>query len=80
MFFLRSQSSSRNIRRRIGVSWWHRFLRRRKMEEQLEKELSFHIEQYTIELIERGHEPQEARRQALLALGGSDQAKEQCRD
>ncbi|MGH9824581.1 MAG: permease prefix domain 1-containing protein, partial [Blastocatellia bacterium] len=62
------------------MSWWHRFLRRRKMEEQLEKELSFHIEQYTIELIERGHEPQEARRQALLALGGSDQAKEQCRD
>ena len=50
------------------------------MEEQLEKELHFHLEQHTADLIARGHNPAEARRQARLGLGGSEQVKEQCRD
>lgn len=50
------------------------------MEEQLEKELRFHLEQHTADLIAQGHDPQEARRQARLALGGPEQVKEQCRD
>jgi predicted permease len=50
------------------------------MEEQLEKELRFHIEQHTNELIAEGHAPDEARRQARLALGGPEQVKEYCRD
>ncbi|PYU67849.1 MAG: hypothetical protein DMG49_17710 [Acidobacteria bacterium] len=32
------------------------------------------------ELIAHGHDPQEARRQARLALGGPEQVKEKCRD
>ena len=50
------------------------------MDEQLEKELRFHIDQHTADLIARGHPPDEAQRQARLALGGAEQVKEQCRD
>ena len=50
------------------------------MEAQLEKELSFHLEQHTAQLIDRGIAPDEARRQARLALGGPEQVKENCRD
>jgi hypothetical protein len=50
------------------------------MEDQLEKELRFHLDRHAIELIANGHDPQEARRQARLALGGPEQVKEKCRD
>jgi len=50
------------------------------MEAQLEKELSFHLEQHMSQLIGRGIPPDEARRQARLALGGPEQVKEKCRD
>src|SRR5438045_8750313 len=60
--------------------WWKRLWRRRQMEAQLEKELSFHLEQHTSQLIGRGIPPDEARRQARLALGGPEQVKEKCRD
>ncbi|HYY94156.1 MAG TPA: permease prefix domain 1-containing protein, partial [Pyrinomonadaceae bacterium] len=62
------------------MSWWHRLLRRRKCEEELEKELRFHLDQHTSDLIAEGHSPEEARRQARLALGGPEQVKEMCRD
>src|SRR5271169_1918088 len=62
------------------MTWWHRLLRRRQMEAQLEKELRFHMEQHTADLIAQGHHPEEARRQARLALGGPEQVKERCRD
>jgi predicted permease len=62
------------------MTWWHRLLRRKQMEEQLDKELGFHLEQHTADLIARGHDPAEARRQARLALGGPEQVKEECRD
>ncbi len=50
------------------------------MEEQLEKELQFHLQQHTNDLISRGYDPDEARRQARLELGGPEQVKEECRD
>ena len=62
------------------MTWWHRLSRRGKLEEQLEKELRFHLEQHTADLIAQGHHPEEARRQARLALGGPEQLKEKCRD
>src|ERR1700704_6856781 len=62
------------------MTWWQRLLRRRKMEEQLEKELRFHLEQHANELIAKGHSSGEARRLARLALGGPEQVKESCRD
>src|SRR5467141_2627773 len=62
------------------MNWWQRLLRRKKMEEQLEKELRFHLEQHTNELIAQGYSRDEARRQSRLALGGPEQVKENCRD
>jgi predicted permease len=50
------------------------------MEEQLEKELRFHLDQHTADLIAHGHDPNESRILARLALGGPEQVKEQCRD
>src|SRR5262249_28218921 len=57
-----------------------RLFSRRKQEEELEKELRFHLDQHTADLIAQGLDPEEARRRARLALGGPEQVKEQCRD
>jgi predicted permease len=62
------------------MSWWQRLWRRNQMEEQLEKEMRFHIEQHAADLIARGCDAGEARRQARLALGGPELVKENCRD
>ena len=62
------------------MTWWQRLWHRGQMEEQLEKELRFHLEQHTADLIARGYDPAEARRQARLTLGGPEQVKEECRD
>ncbi|MET0650255.1 MAG: ABC transporter permease [Pyrinomonadaceae bacterium] len=62
------------------MTWWQRLFRRRKLDEELEKELSFHLEQHTSDLIAQGHSPEEARRRAHIALGGPEQVKELCRD
>jgi hypothetical protein len=50
------------------------------MEEQLEKELRFHVDEHAAGLIAQGCAPDEARRQARLALGGPEQVKEASRD
>jgi predicted permease len=50
------------------------------MEEQLEKELRFHLDEHVNALIAQGSAPDLAERNARLALGGSEQVKEKCRD
>jgi predicted permease len=62
------------------MTWLARLFRRNKLEHQLDKELLFHIEQHEQDLIARGQTPQEAHRNARLALGGPEQVKEKCRD
>jgi predicted permease len=62
------------------MNWWNRLWLWDQMEQQLDQELRFHIEQYTGDLIARGHTPAEARRLARLELGGPQQVKEECRD
>jgi predicted permease len=62
------------------MNWWKRLFLRRKLEDQLERELSFHLEQHVADLIAQGHTPVEARRLARLELGGPQQVKEECRD
>jgi hypothetical protein len=62
------------------MNWWKRLSRRTQLEVQLEKELSFHLERHSSQLSARGIPPDEARRQARLALGGREQVKERCRD
>src|SRR5580698_378115 len=60
--------------------WPHRLLHRNRMEEQLEKEMRFHLDQHIADLMAEGHGPAEARRLAGLSLGGPEQVKESCRD
>lgn len=62
------------------MKWWQRLWRRNQMEEQLDKELRFHLDQQTADLIAQGYDPEEARRQARLTFGGPEQVKEDCRD
>lgn len=62
------------------MSWWQRLWRRTQMDRQLDKELRFHLDQHAADLIAQGHDSQQARRSARLALGGPEQVKENCRD
>jgi predicted permease len=62
------------------ATWVHRLFRRHKLEEQLDKEMLFHLEQHANDLMARGYAPEDARREARLMLGGPAQVKEECRD
>ena len=62
------------------MRWWRRLRDRSRLEADLDRELRFHLDQHTADLIARGHDPDAARRAARIALGGSEQVKEGCRD
>lgn len=62
------------------MNWWRRLTKRGQAEAQLEKELLYHLDLHAANLIASGTHPDEARRQARLALGGPEQVKEKCRD
>ena len=55
-------------------------LRRGRLEEELDKELEFHLAMRTREKTAGGATPEEARRQALERFGSVTRAKEACRD
>jgi predicted permease len=55
-------------------------VRRRRVEERLDDEIRFHLEQQTAKNLRRGLLPDEARRQALVQFGGVEQAREGSRD
>lgn len=59
---------------------WLDLLRSRRFERDLDDELEFDLECRTRSNIQAGMNPVEARRQALLSLGGLDRTKEECRD
>jgi hypothetical protein len=54
--------------------------RRGKVERELDEELRYHLEMKIEENAAKGMTGEEARRSALLALGGLDLRKEECRD
>jgi predicted permease len=54
--------------------------RRRLVEQELDEEIQYHVDRQTEELIAKGCAPEQARFQALRAIGGVDQRKEECRD
>ncbi|HKN77417.1 MAG TPA: ABC transporter permease [Candidatus Acidoferrum sp.] len=62
------------------MNWWQRLLRRNEMEEKLEKEMRFHLDEHANALIAGGVSPAEAQRRARMALGGPEKVKEECRD
>src|SRR6266567_2982924 len=55
---------------------WHR----RQLDRQLDREMLFHIDQQTEDLIAAGLSREEARRRVMVAFGGRELFKEQCRD
>jgi predicted permease len=54
--------------------------RRRQADQELDEELRDHIEHKTEEFLARGMMVQEARRAALLEMGGVEKRKEECRE
>lgn len=54
--------------------------RRLRMEQELDEELQFHIEQRIAQEIAAGETPEQARFMALQAMQGVEQRKEECRD
>ena len=54
--------------------------RRRTVDQELEDELRDHVQRKTEEYVGQGLAPEEARREALLEMGGIEKRKEECRD
>lgn len=62
------------------MTWWSRLWRRNKLEQDLGRELEFHIAERIRSLQEQGLTEDQARRQVRQEFGGIEQVKEQCRD
>jgi putative ABC transport system permease protein len=62
----------------IGSLFKH-LLERRRVERELDDELRAYVDQVTAEHVAAGMQPSEARRRALLQLGGMEQVKEEVR-
>ena len=61
------------------MKWLDFFVRKSKMEKEIDSEIRFHLESVIREKIAAGMAPEAARREALLEFGGSEQVKEECR-
>src|SRR5215471_6127579 len=57
-----------------------RWLRRDDWEADLERELSFHIEERVADMVRSGVSEEAARRQVRLEFGAAEQVKDECRD
>jgi putative ABC transport system permease protein len=51
-----------------------------KRREEVDEELQFHVERQVEANLAAGMSPEEARRQAMIAFGGRERAREQCRE
>ena len=54
--------------------------RRRRVEQELDEELQYHLERKTEEYTAQGLTPKQSRQAALRAMDGLTQRKEECRD
>ncbi|HEY6989363.1 MAG TPA: ABC transporter permease [Bryobacteraceae bacterium] len=61
------------------MKWIDFFVRKSRVERELESEISFHLESVIQEKIASGMHAEVARREALIEFGGAEQAKEDCR-
>jgi putative ABC transport system permease protein len=59
---------------------WRRWLRRDDREANLERELSFHIEERVADMVRSGVSEEDARRRVRLEFGAAEQVKDECRD
>lgn len=60
-------------------SWWNALVRRKRIDQEIEAELQFHIDAHTQQLIETGISPPEAARRARIEFGRVDVQKEKYR-
>ena len=65
---------------REGLERLRSFFKKRKLDRDFEDEVSSHIEMAAEENLRRGMSAEEARREALIGLGGVEPAKERHRD
>jgi putative ABC transport system permease protein len=63
-----------------GWNWTRSILRRRTLENGLDEEMRFHLDQQIEKLRRTGMNPTEAKRQAMLKFGGVEGMKERTRD
>jgi predicted permease len=62
------------------IGWVGRLFRNRALDQRLDAELQFHVDQQTDEYGAGGMNPTEARRRTMIELGGFEQVKQRCRD
>jgi putative ABC transport system permease protein len=62
------------------MRWLDALFRKQGLDAQLDKEIEFHVDELTRDNIAAGLDPTEARRRAIIAFGGLDQIKEECRE
>ncbi len=62
------------------MNWLKRLLQSRRMEEELDSELRFHLESQIAHKMSAGMSEAEARRTTRLEFGGLEQVKEDCRE
>src|SRR6266498_4663400 len=62
------------------VSYARGLIYKDKAEQDMDRELQFHLEMEIEGNVKRGMSLPEARRQALLTFGGVEKVKEECRD
>jgi len=62
------------------VEWLGSRFGGRKVEEQVEREIAFHVETLTESYVARGVPAREARRRAMVEFGGREQVKQQVRE
>src|SRR5580698_9381050 len=63
-----------------GPVWLRDLFLRDQAEEELDEELSFHLERQIQENVSRGMDPAEARLRALRSLKAVSRLKQECRD
>jgi predicted permease len=62
------------------MRWIRRLFQKSRAEEELDRELRFHLDEQIADCVAAGMSPEEARRRAQLRFGGLDRAKEEFRD
>jgi putative ABC transport system permease protein len=62
------------------ASLWRNLLRKTRVERDLDEEVRGYVELLTADKIKSGLSPEEARRQAMIETGGTEQVKEQVRE
>src|SRR3984893_4326694 len=62
------------------MGWLLRLFHKRLTEKRMDAELRFHLEHRVLDYVASGMNSEEARRRALLAFGGLEQIKQDCRN